>query len=69
MYSIVYDITCKNCGDKYVGETSRNGHTRSTEHVKDSKSKNKQQREKSVILRHMNEKHDGNKVDFEMESS
>ena len=25
---IVYEIKCKQCGDKYIGETARNGHTR-----------------------------------------
>ena len=38
---IVYSIICKECGDRYTGETSRNGHSRSIEHVKDAKSENK----------------------------
>ena len=63
---IVYEIECKECGDKYPGETSRNGHTRGIEHVEDSESKDIEKQEKSVLLRHMNEKHNGRKVDFKM---
>ena len=63
---IVYVIQCKECNDQYIGETSRNGHTRSIEHVEDSESNNEEKREKSILLRHMNEKHSGQKVDFDM---
>ena len=63
---IVYKITCKECNDRYIGETSRNGHTRGIEHHNDSKSKNNKTREKSVLLRHEDEKHQGQEVKFEM---
>ena len=63
---IVYSIICKECGDRYTGETSRNGHSRSIEHVKDAKSENKKQKEKSVMLRHREEKHGGEEVPFAM---
>ena len=63
---IVYVIECKLCNDKYYGETARNGHTRGIQHVEDSESTNAETMEKSVLLRHMNEKHEGNKVQFEI---
>ena len=63
---IVYSILCQECKDRYVGETSRNGHSRSIEHIKNSKSENTKQREKSVLLRHREEKHEGKEVSFEM---
>ena len=63
---ILYEIECKDCKDKYHGETARNGHTRGIEHVEDAESINQEQREKSVLLRYMEEKHDGKKVEFEM---
>ena len=63
---IVYEITCKQCKDRYIGETARNGHTRSIEHINDSESNNVEEMERSVLLRHINEKHLGEKVEFEM---
>ena len=52
--------------DQYHGETARNGHTRGIEHVEDMESNNEERKEKSVLLRHINEKHSGEKVDFDM---
>ena len=63
---ITYKITCKDCQDSYIGETSRNGHSRGIEHVNDAESNNKDEQERSVLLRHMREKHDGEKVEFNM---
>ena len=63
---IVYAIQCKECKDQYYGETARNGHTRGIEHVEDAESMNDEKREKSVLLRHINEKHEGKKVEFDM---
>ena len=63
---IVYQITCKECQDTYTGETSRNGHIRGIEHANDAESNNADERERSVLLRHMREKHDGRKVNFDM---
>ena len=45
---IIYQITCKECGDVYTGETSRNGHSRSIEHVNDAESNNEEEKERSV---------------------
>ena len=63
---ITYEIECKECKNKYLGETSRNAHARGIEHVEDSESNNEEKREKSVMLRHSEEKHDGKKVEFTM---
>ena len=63
---VVYMITCKNCKDKYVGETARNGHTRGIEHIRDGQSNNPKVIEKSVIQRHKREKHQEENVEFEM---
>ena len=63
---VVYAIKCKECEDIYTGETSRNAHTRSIQHMNDAHSNNEDDQEKSVLLRHMKEKHDGNNVPFEM---
>ena len=63
---ILYRITCKECKDYYLGETSRNGHTRGIEHIEDAQSQNEERREKSVLLRHMKEKHEEKEVEFEM---
>ena len=62
---IVYFIKCKDCGDVYIGETCRNGHSRGKEHVKNARSENAKEREKSVLLRHMKEKHEGKIVPFD----
>ena len=68
MSDVVYKMMCTKCWAEYVGETNRNGLSRSTEHIRDSQSKNKDIREKSVILRHIKEAHDGDDsdVDFQM---
>ena len=29
---VVYEISCKSCDSKYIGETSRNGYTRGLEY-------------------------------------
>ena len=59
-------IKCKECDCKYTGETARNAHTRSIEHMNDAESNNIDEQERSVLLRHMNERHNGKKVEFEM---
>ena len=65
---IVYKVTCKECQHTYIGETARNGHSRGLEHTKDSVSSNNDERERSVLLRHMNEKHEGKNVRFDMKA-
>ena len=59
---IVYEITCKQCGNVYIGESSRNGHTRSIEHMEQMLRND----ESSVLMRHRREKHNGDEVEFEM---
>ena len=51
---ITYEIECEECGDKNIGESSKNGYTRGKEHMSEYKNKSK----KSVLLRHAGEKHD-----------
>ena len=65
---IVYKIICRECEDVYIGETARNGHSRGLEHSKNSTSNNTEEKEKSVLLRHMQEKHEGNTVQFDMKT-
>lgn len=54
---VTYELICRDCEHKYIGETSRSAYTRGKEHLKSLKSKE----EKSVMWRHAREKH-GNKV-------
>ena len=67
---ILYKLICKKCWMEYIGESSRNAHSRSYDHIKDSLAKTIQKdaegRIKSVIVRHSIEEHDGEIVDFEM---
>ena len=58
--NVCYEVKCTTCevGGKlrcYTGETSRNLHIRSKEHIKDMESKNKN----SWMLKHINDEHDG----------
>ena len=63
---VVYELQCKVCKDIYYGETARNAHVRGIEHVEDSESQNAERQEKSVILKHCKEKHNGEKTNFSM---
>ena len=63
---IVYTIQCNKCKDSYFGETHRNGNSRSKEHYDAYHSKNKKLREESIMWRHEDEKHGGEKVTFSM---
>ena len=50
---VVYEINCKSCDSKYIGETSRNGYTRGLEHKRDYEKKEKN----SVLYRHATQQH------------
>ena len=63
---VVYRISCKECKGTYLGESSRNCHSRGQEHWRDYCSKNPNTLKNSVMWRHQVEKHEGEKVDFEM---
>ena len=52
---VLYEIECSECGEKYIGETGRNGFTRGKEHADDLRKKS----EKSVLYRHYRDKHHG----------
>jgi hypothetical protein len=59
---ITYEVSCKRCGDKYIGETARNAYTRGKEHLMalDSKA------ESSIMNKHCKDKHGGIIEDFTM---
>ena len=59
---VTYEIKCKDCGDVYVGETSRRACTRGKEHLKLLAGKQKE----SALWRHCEEKHGGIEQDFSM---
>ena len=59
---MTYEIECKECEQKYVGETSRSAYTRGKEHLRDMDSGSTQ----SVLERHSKEKHHGLVPDFKM---
>ena len=50
---VTYEVSCKGCEGKYIGETSRNAFTRGREHKSDLHKKNK----KSPLVMHNEEKH------------
>ena len=60
--NVCYEVKCTTCEVEgklrcYTGETSRNLHVRSKEHIKDMELNNKN----SWMLKHINEEHDGSK--------
>ena len=59
---VTYEVECKDCGDRYIGETSRNAYTRGLEHMSDLARKD----EKSPLHMHSIEKHGGEKMNFTM---
>ena len=58
---VTYEIVCKKCGEKYIGETGRNGYARMKEHKNDYDNK----RESSVMWRHCKDKHESQRLEFE----
>ena len=61
-FGVTYEVECKECGQKYVGETSRSAYTRGKEHLRQLDSNSTQ----SVLERHSKEKHHGLVQDFKM---
>ena len=57
---ITYEIMCRACKERYIGETGRCGKERCKEHAEELKKK----KESSVLWRHCKEKHDGEKQEF-----
>ena len=57
---VTYEIQCKECNDKYIGETGRNGHARMQEHMNDYRMK----KENSVMWRHFEESHESNEQEY-----
>ena len=60
---VTYEIECKTCGDKYIGETGRNAYTRGKEHLKNAEP---DKNVKSVLKTHSIEKHDSILQEFRM---
>ena len=61
--SITYDIRCEEgCDEIYDGESSKNGYTRGKEHWQKFESKTND----SVLWKHCEDKHEGEKKRFEM---
>ena len=54
-YRSNYEIVCKECNCKYVGETARSAYSRGLEHLKASKTGQGQ----AVMCKHACEKHGG----------
>ena len=50
---VVYEIKCKSCDNKYIGETNRNGYTRGQEYEREYEKKDKS----SVLHKHAIQKH------------
>ena len=70
--SIVYIITCLTCLKNkkksiYVGETSKSGQERGSEHLAQSLSLSEKVLKKSVLIRHNVSDHDGNRAEYKME--
>ena len=68
---IVYQLTCETCKEEgrkkiYIGETHRNGKTRSEEHLRDMNSMNVEVVKKSVVNKHSMEDHGGEQVKMSM---
>ena len=59
---INYELQCKVCGNKYIGETSKNAYTRGKEHISDLERK----LESSIMLKHCQKVHGGRKEEFVM---
>ena len=57
-----YQLTCE-CGDRYVGTTTRSAYTRGKEHMRDLRSKN----EDSDFWQHCKEKHNQTVKNFKMD--
>ena len=59
---VTYEVSCKGCEGKYIGETSRNAFTRGMEHRSDLEKKDKN----SPLHTHNIEKHNGETPGFKM---
>ena len=59
---VTYEIRCKGCEARYIGETARNAYTRGIEHRTDLEKKT----ENSPLHIHNMEKHNGETPGFKM---
>ena len=68
---VIYQISCVTCEKEkkrrvYIGESHRNGISRSEEHMRDTKATKEEQIKKSVMLRHDMEEHSGEEAEYRM---
>ena len=63
--NVLYEWTCRVCGDTYTGETSRNFYTRAKEHLEKSK-KSENDHLDSFISNHQLQHHNGALPDFKV---
>ena len=56
----VYEIECKECNSRYIGETGKNTYTRINQHIASGVNDTKD----SIINRHQREKHEGREVGY-----
>ena len=61
-YEVTYEVECKECGGKYIGETARNAYTRGLEHKTGLNKKDKN----SALHEHCMEEHEGRPAEFKM---
>ena len=61
----IYQITCNECNDSYVGESGINAYTRINQHLEAEA--NTKQHKDSVLHRHQLEKHNNHKVSYDAE--
>ena len=59
---VTYELICRSCEHKYIGETSRSAYTRGKEHLRSLKHKE----DESVMWRHTGEEHGSDVPDFTM---
>ena len=57
---VTYEMVCKACRDKYIGETGRTAWARMNEHLYEYKMR----KESSVLWRHCKEKHESKEQEF-----
>ena len=60
--SVLYEWTCRSCGDNYTGETSRNFYTRAKENLSKAESDGLN----SFISTHQTQHHNGAEADFKV---
>ena len=58
--NVTYEVICKQCGEKYIGQTARNAYERGKEHF------NNYEYSKGPLWKHCVEKHEATRQQFQM---